>query len=135
MFFKYNWPGILWLIIIFLLTGFPGDYFPRIQTFWNWLGPDKIAHLILFGIFIFLLIRGFRKQSSYQHLKRNYIIYALGIGIIFGAITEVMQRYVFIGRNANIYDFLANVAGCLLGLAVYYLVNRKLNKNIGIINN
>jgi VanZ family protein len=57
------------------------------------------------------------------------------IGIVFGAFTEVMQRYVFTGRNANIYDFFANVLGCFVGLAVYYVINRKLKKNIRVINN
>jgi VanZ family protein len=135
MFLKYNWPGLCCLAIILILTGVPGNYMPTIQRFWDWLGPDKIAHLIMYGTFVYLLLRGFSKQTQFAGLQANFVIYAMLIGIIFGAFTEVMQRYVFTGRNANIYDFLANVAGCFAGLAVYYLINRKLKKIFKIINN
>ncbi len=128
MFFKYNWPGITWSLIILVLTGLPGNYFPQVRTFWEWLGPDKIIHLGIFGILTYLLLRGFQKQHQFQRLRSNYIIFAIGIGIVFGALTEVGQRYVFTGRSANIYDFLANAVGCLLGLVVYYILSRKLNK-------
>jgi len=128
MFFKYNWPGITWILVILVLTGLPGNYFPQVRTFWEWLGPDKIIHIGIFGILTCLLLRGFQKQYQFQRLRSNYIIFAIGIGIVFGALTEVGQRYVFIGRSANIYDFLANTVGCLLGLVVYYILSRKLNK-------
>ena len=135
MFLRYNWPGLCCLAIILVLTGIPGNYMPSIQSFWNWLGPDKVAHLVMYGTFSYLLLRGFQKQTQFPGLQSNFVIYAMLIGIIFGAFTEVMQRYVFSGRNANIYDFLANVTGCFAGLAVYYLINRKLKKNIKIIKN
>jgi len=135
MFLKYNWPGLLWLLVILALTGFPGNYFPSVTSFWYWLGPDKIVHLFIFGILTYLLLRGFHKQSRFRNLQSHYIIYALIIGIIFGALTEVMQRYIFIGRNANVYDFLANLSGCIIGLIAYYLINRKLSKNIRILDN
>jgi VanZ family protein len=135
MFFKYNWPGILCLAVIFILTGLPGNYFPAIQNFWDWLGPDKIVHLIMFGTFEYLVLYGFRKQSRFPGLQSGYIFYAMVIGIVFGAFTEVMQRFVFIGRSANVYDFLANTLGCFVGLGVYYVVNRKLKKIFRILNN
>lgn len=135
MFFKYNWPVILWLIIILVLMGFPGNYFPKVSDFWAWLGPDKIIHLILFGILQFLLLRGFHKQYQFPRLRSYYVLYALLFGIIFGAFTELMQYYVFIGRNANIYDLIANIAGCILGWIAYYVLGGKLNKNIGFFNN
>jgi len=55
MFIKNNWPGILWGVIILIITGIPGNYFPKVTTFWDWLSPDKIVHLFLFSIFVLLL--------------------------------------------------------------------------------
>ena len=135
MFIRYNWPGLLWLILIFVITGIPGNYIPRVAGFWEWLGRDKIIHLVIFGIFVYLLLLGFKKQYRFPSLRYHYIGYALFIGIIFGAITETMQKYVFIGRNANIYDFAANFLGCLSGYLIYHIFKTKYNKKIRIFKN
>ena len=131
MFLKYNWPGILWIIIIMVLIGTPGNYIPKVITFWNWLSPDKIIHLLIFGILTFLLIRGFQKQFSFQKLRLYSKQSALIFGIFFGLLTEVLQIFVFTGRYGSMYDFSANTLGCLLGLLFYNLINRKLQRKSG----
>ncbi len=131
MFIKYNWPGILWIMIILVLVGVPGNYFPEVISFWKWLNPDKIIHLLIFGILTILLIRGFRKQYSFIFLRSYSKQIALIFGIFFGLLTEVLQIFVFTGRNGNVYDFIANALGCLLGLLIYNLISRKLHRKSG----
>lgn len=131
MFFRYNWPGILWALIILVLVGIPGTYVPKVQSFWEWLSLDKIVHLLIYAILVYLLIRGFTKQSSFIKLQQYAIYFALIFGIFFGLFTEVLQKFVFIGRYASVYDFIANTLGCLLGLTVYSLINRKFKRKIG----
>jgi VanZ family protein len=65
-------------------------------------------------------------------LRSYHIIAGLFVGMIFGFFTEVLQRYVFIGRNGNIFDFMADVLGTLLGLAVFLIFFRK---NSGALKN
>ena len=55
MFKKPLLPGILWTLLIAVLTLMPGNYIPRITTFLDWLSPDKLLHFLLFGTYIFLL--------------------------------------------------------------------------------
>ncbi len=121
MFIKNNWPGILWGVIILIITGIPGKYFPKVTTFWDWLSPDKIVHLFMFSIFVLLLNIGFKKQYTSAKQRFIYIIVSLLIGIVFSGLTEILQRFIFVGRNGNIYDFAANTAGCFLGALLFYV--------------
>lgn len=125
MFFRHTAPALVWAIVILVLSGIPGNYFPRIEGFWDWLGPDKLVHLLLYSAFVFLLMRGFYLQYSFPFLRLNYIWISLAVGTVFGILTEVLQKFVFIGRSGNIYDFGADVAGCLLGWLLFAWLKRK----------
>jgi len=55
-FLRLYGPVILWALLILLLTGLPGDYFPKVPTVWDLLEPDKIVHLFIFLVFTLLII-------------------------------------------------------------------------------
>ena len=62
--------------------GLPGKYFPTVVCFWDWLGPDKIAHLLLFGFLAFITLWGYRKKLvdiNYPHRKKNIRHYCFNI--------------------------------------------------------
>lgn len=111
----------VWTIAICLLTLLPGNCFPTIQTFWDWLQWDKLVHLFLFGIFsiLFLRILSLSKASL-----GNYL-FAFVTGGIFGGGIELLQYYVIRGRNGNLFDFYADLAGCLICLAGYAIWENK----------
>lgn len=48
----------------------------------------------------------------------------------YGALTELMQKYVFVNRYGSYFDFLANSIGCVLGVIVFYLYLKKKIKKI-----
>lgn len=125
MFLKYSYPAILWAFFILLSSGLPGNYIPGFVSFWEWLGWDKIFHIIIFMVFSFLLMRGFYLQYSFPWLRSHHIIAALCVGMIFGFLMEVMQRFVFIGRSGNIFDLGADAVGCLAGWMVFFLAKKK----------
>ena len=111
--------------------GLPGKCFPTVVNFWEWIGPDKIVHLILFGFFAFLTPWGFRKKilSENDSYKRKVLIQSFLLTISYGALTEILQKYIFVNRYGSIYDFLANAIGCLLGTIVFFLfIKKKLKK-------
>jgi VanZ family protein len=126
---RKHWPGILWAVIILLLTGLPGNYFPEFTSFWDWLGPDKLVHFFIFGVFTFLLLWGYREQyhTSKSRYKLVWIVIILGIG--YGGITEILQSTLFVGRHGNIYDFIANSIGSVIGILVFMLFARKNKKD------
>lgn len=129
MLIRKLWPALAWAILILLLTGLPGSYFPSITSFWDWLKPDKVVHVFVFGVQAFLLLTAFHEQYL---LSKNRFIYPtaiLSVTIVFALLTEVLQAYVFIGRNGNVYDFIADVVGVGVGLLAYILLFKKKKAN------
>lgn len=118
-----QWQGILWVLIIFLLTGVPGNYFPEVKSFWQWLTPDKIIHVFMFGVLSVLLLNSNRIQYNQQ--KFRYTFGVISAGIILGGLTEYLQNTVFVRRDGNLFDFIANVIGTVFGVFIFILINRK----------
>jgi len=93
---------------------------PQIPTYLDLFQPDKLVHLFLFAVLVFLLLLGLRKQFHTAQAHRFSVLIALNIGVFLGGITELMQGTILIaGRHCSIYDFIANVAGCFLGWWVF----------------
>jgi len=130
MFKKPLLPGLVWTLTIALLTLLPGNFIPKVTNFLDWISPDKLVHLFLFGTYVFLLLEGFKRQHRYAFLHKHPVIMSLIIGIVFAFFTETMQKFVVSGRNGNVYDFTADVLGCLLGYASWYIIRRNGKKNL-----
>ncbi len=45
--------------------------------------------------------------------------------ISLGGITEILQGVMNWGRQASIYDFIANTIGCFIGLCIYNKLIKK----------
>ena len=125
-FTKNSYPGVFCAVVILLLTGLPGSLLPKAKPA---IGLDKIVHIIMFSGFSFITLWGYRK--SYQENGKSYqkkaIIITVVIGILFGAVTEIMQEACIPGRNGSIFDWIADTLGAILGVCLYYFYNRKRN--------
>ena len=119
------WPALLWAIFVLILCGLPGKDFPDL-SFLEWLRPDKIAHLFLFGIQCLLLLIGFSRQNHFPTLIKNATLYSLTLTIAYGALVEILQDYVFIQRSGDIRDASANAIGAFLG---YWVYKKKFKQN------
>ena len=124
MFFKYNLLAILWALFILALTALPGEDFPDLD-FWSLLTFDKAAHMFVFTVLVLQLIVGFIKQYRFRQLRYKAVKVAFSIGIIYGALTELLQEFIFTDRNADIWDFVANFIGCILGVVGFRLIYGK----------
>jgi glycopeptide antibiotics resistance protein len=118
-FLKFNRWAILWGLAIILLTSLPGKAFPRLPVLLDLFHPDKLIHLFIFGVYVFLQINGLVRQTVFPSFKRNAAAVALIIGLFLSAGTELMQGVFIPGRIGSIYDFIANVAGCFIGWWIY----------------
>src|SRR6185295_11566892 len=101
MFWRYNRLAFHWAGVILFLCGIPGNKLPEL-TFLEWLKPDKIVHLVLFGVQCFLLIKGFTKQDRFIFLNKNAKAMAVIISAAYGCLVEIMQTYIFIHRSGDI---------------------------------
>jgi VanZ family protein len=120
-FLKYNIWGISWGLFIILLTVLPGKVFPKLPEFTDLLQPDKVIHLLIFAVFIYLLIKGFLASEHLPWLSTYAVLIALLLGFLLGAGTELIQHFLVPMRRGSVFDFLANMAGCGLG---YWVVRK-----------
>ena len=125
MFLRYNLPGIIWGMIVFVLLAMPGSDVPSL-SFLRFLPVDKIVHFILFAVFSFLLSIGFLRQYSSQRLRLNALIFAFFISVIYGGSMEYMQGTVFDDRTADWIDFVMNLCGTIGGLCTFALLKTKI---------
>jgi glycopeptide antibiotics resistance protein len=130
LFLKNFWPGIIWWGFVMALTLAPGNYFPRVGSFLNLFQPDKLIHLFIFGVLAFLLLLGASKQY-FRRSKRYLIVAPLAATLLTGIVTEVLQAYLTIGREASIYDTIANFAGCIIGYYGFTLFKNKKGRITG----
>jgi VanZ family protein len=69
-------------------------------------GWDKFQHATAYGLLTFLAGRAFRFAPGRQPWN-----YALLVAICFGALMEILQGLMGLGRTAEFGDFLANSCG------------------------
>lgn len=109
---------MLWALLILILCGIPGRDIPHI-SFLELLSFDKFVHAGIFCVLILLTIRGFKMQHAIASFKNSPIVSAVIICIAYGALLEILQGTIFQERSADIYDFIANSFGCLVGVLIY----------------
>jgi VanZ family protein len=125
-FLHYHFPEILWIGLILVLTFIPGSLIPQIPTYLDLFQPDKLVHIFLFAVLVFLILLGRRDKVNTPQTHRFSVLIALNIGVFLGGITELLQGTTLItGRQCSVYDFIANVAGCFVGWGVFVLWNRR----------
>ena len=127
MFLKKLAPALLWAAVIMVLCGIPGKDIPEL-TFLQWLKPDKIVHLLIFGVQCYLLLAAFHTEHAPPALSSHAVLWAILLTIGYGALTEILQTTVFIQRNGDVRDALANSIGAFAGWYVYRWRMGKLRK-------
>ncbi|HZX63608.1 MAG TPA: VanZ family protein [Bacteroidales bacterium] len=129
-FLHHNFPGILWIAFMLVLTCIPGTLIPQVPTYLDLFDPDKLVHIFLFAVLVFLILLGLRKQFHVTPAHRFAVYIALNIGVFLGGITELLQGTTLItGRQCSVYDFIADIAGCFLGWGVYVLWKKRKTSN------
>jgi VanZ family protein len=132
-FIKKNTAGIVWGILIFFLTALPSRLIPDTPTFLSLFEPDKLIHVFIYCVFVFLWMKGLLFQEKYLLLRKYPVIVSMNLGILLGGITELLQQWIIPGRIASPYDFIANVLGCFIGwwLFMAWMKRKKRMRNQG----
>ena len=118
MFLKHTKWAMLWALLILILCGMPGKDIRHI-SFYELRSFDKFVHASIFFVFILLSIRGFVLQTNFLKLQQTAKPVSFGICVAYGGLMEIMQGTLFQDRSADIYDFIANTFGCLMGWVFY----------------
>lgn len=115
-FVKYQLPAILWAMLIFGLSSIPSLSTPKIGI----KPTDKLAHIIEFGIFGYLITRAF--YHSNFSLRRYSIVLGITLGILYAFLDEFHQSLVP-GRCVSLGDVVADSLGVLLAQIVFIKFN------------
>lgn len=120
MFIKSFWPAIIWGILIFILSSFPGDDIPK-SFIINIPFADKIIHFFLYFLLVILILLGSLRKSKTTLTIRKFL-FAFFISLFYGILLEFLQEVMFIMRGADLLDIAANTAGSFIGLLTFYYV-------------
>jgi VanZ family protein len=116
--------AVLWGLFLFVLHILPGSVFPKLPTYLDLLKPDKIVHVVMFGIFTFLMIVGFRKDGNPMLLLKNPVAMAILSALLFGIAMELVQNYFIPNRIGDVYDWIADLVGSLAGWGLWSLYQK-----------
>src|SRR5574341_1123890 len=84
--------------------------------------PDKVGHVIQYAIFGFLLYYTLRNSSN-NTLRSHAPIFAVIIGVAYGAADELHQFFVP-EKKVNILDLISDSAGILIAQAFIFIRDR-----------
>jgi VanZ family protein len=108
-------PALLYMLLIWWLSSravyFPSDLFPF---------RDKGVHVVEYGVLGALFAQAL--LGTFLGLSRLQLwVWAIGLTVLWGMIDEIHQGLVP-GRNADIYDVVADSIGAVLGATVRLFV-------------
>ena len=100
-----------WIICVavFVFALLPPDYMPTRELSFN--GIDKVQHVIVFG--------GLCVIGSKGYLDRSY---SLMFGLLMMGGTIEAGQYATGWRHMEVYDFVADAGGILIGRGVFHLM-------------
>ncbi len=118
--YKKAVPALFVIVTILTLVGtlFPSNYnLP--STFWQ---QDKLGHFIIFLAWTIL----FGGVLTIKQKKKPKLPYVLLCSALFGIAIEMLQLFIPTGRNAELYDFIADLLGSLAALGILTIVFKKI---------
>jgi hypothetical protein len=102
-------PALLWGGAIFVSSSIPSERLPHIAV-WN---ADKLAHFGIYCVLAFFIDRALRVQTRFPLLQSRHLLFTVLLTTLYGLSDEIHQVFIP-GRNASVYDLLADAAGALL---------------------
>lgn len=123
MSFRNIYPALFWAIIILVLTLSPVPELPKV-TWIHIPHADKIVHAGLFALQYILLVYGLMKQYP-PGLYNRVVLWSVVVVILYGASTEILQAIIPTGRDADVFDWLADCAGTGIAFLVYNRLRKR----------
>lgn len=126
-------PAIIWLILAVVLLTLPGSTLPHKTWLNSIIYFDKIVHIGLFSMMVFLFFMPFIKSKSAPLVsQKKRILFRVALsGLALGIIIEFVQKYWIPGRGFEITDMVADGVGCFLPFVFFRLMVKSGNYKTG----
>ena len=108
---------LAWAAVVLVLTLTPSDEMPRTPV-WELLSFDTAAHAGVFVVLAGLSWFSLHRQRRWPRLARHVGGVVLAGSILFGAIIEVVQLTMRLGRHGEWSDLLSDGIGAALAVGV-----------------
>lgn len=115
---KYQLPLLAYAFLIFAVSSIPR--LPKAEI--GIPGIDKMAHALEYLFFFLLSLRAFRNQP-FKLQDNKLLILSFSISVIYAILDEIHQSYIP-GRQADVLDLIADLAGIVAGALLYRNRNR-----------
>lgn len=89
-------------------------------------GADKVVHAIMFGWLTWMLWIDTGKRKHHTPTVSATMLCTL-VAAAFGALTEVLQSAMHLGRSMEASDFIADFTGTLIAATALLLYNKKMS--------
>jgi len=120
-FFKYHFPFLLCLIIIFFESSIPATEYPKIEIW----GADKLVHMGVYGLLMALCYISLIHQIKFPFLLKHALLISIIIVSLYGASDEFHQYFVP-NRYCELWDWLADFVGAvIMALLIKYYLSKK----------
>lgn len=91
-----------------------------------WEHTDKVVHALMFGGFVAACCLDYMRKYQITAISKRNMLIIIAIASIFGAIIEILQNAMGIGRSGDYLDFIADFAGIMLFASISPAIIRKL---------
>lgn len=108
-----------WTLFIFVLCWLPRRYLPEGERLPRTIfvpNIDKIVHMGIFFVFALLWMWALRSADR----ARRVVV----AGLVLAFLSEVGQELPIVHRDANLFDWLADAAGVIVGIYAFKLASR-----------
>ena len=117
-FLKYQFPAFSWVVMIFVSSALPTEFFARFGIEGLWV--PKVIHVLFFFFLCLFLNRAFRHQEGSPFLARWSLPMSIVFCLMFGSLDEVHQMFVA-GRHPRVTDVLLDLSGATLMAATLWV--------------
>ena len=123
--YKYFLVAVFWAAIIFMLsTNSPLEAGP--DDWYDFIGIDKVGHLVFYAIFCCLLCFAFYKMDKLN----PRLILSIAIVFVYGVVMEFLQYNFYPDRYLEYSDMIANLIGALSGAFIFSKILQPRLKNL-----
>jgi len=116
--FRSRWLATGWLLTMTILFVLPGSSFPE-ERWFDQIHLDKWVHVGLFAVLLFLW------KSAFYSTTKSYNIILVSLTLLYGVSIELIQGAWVANRSADVFDVVADMTGCLVGILVWQGVYKK----------
>lgn len=115
VFIRYHLPLLVYALLVLAVSSLPNLKSPDTGG----LPFDKVAHVAEYAVFALLASRSMRRW-----VKNRVLLWVFTLTAVFALVDEYHQQFIP-GREFDPLDYVANVAGAVLGLVLVLIIRRR----------